>query len=308
VSTLMIVLVVVLVLAVAAATWAVQSNRRRVAVIGRASGGSSALDDVRSRIVLTEQKGDRAERMRETFERLVPDGLLEESNAGRLVRAGFDSAAAPAVYAFLRIVSALVLPGIALLFAPRDSMQIFALSVTAGVAMGLMLPPFVLVRMEAARQLRIRRSLPDVLDLLLVCVEAGVSLDAALLRVGKEMLGVHPELAEELLVVNRKTNAGMRREDALHGLFDRSGVEELRTLASSMIQSERWGSSIGRVLRVYSESLRRKRRHTAEKKAATAAPKMVVPMALFILPALFAVVGGPLVVGLAPLWAALGIK
>lgn len=306
-STLMIVLVVVLVIAVAAATWAVQANRRRVAVLGRVSGGS-AVDDVRTRIVLKEQKGDRSERIRETVERLVPDGLLEESNAGRLVRAGFDSAAAPAVYAFLRIVSALALPGLALLFAPRDSLQIFALSVTVGVAMGLMLPPFVLVRLEAARQLRIRRSLPDVLDLLLVCVEAGVSLDAALLRVGREMQNVHPELAEELLVVNRKTNAGMRREDALHGLFDRSGVEELRTLASSMIQSERWGSSIGRVLRVYSESLRRKRRHMAEKKAATAAPKMVVPMALFILPSLFAVVGGPLAVGLAPLWKALGIQ
>lgn len=306
-STLMIVLVVVLVVAVAAATWAVQANRRRMAVLGRASA-TTAVDEVRKRIVLAEQKSERGERLRETVEKVIPEGMLEESSAGRLVRAGFDSPAAPAVYAFLRIVSALLIPGVALLLAPRDSYQIFALSVAVSVALGLMLPPFVLVRMEGARQLRIRRSLPDVLDLLLVCVEAGVSLDAALLRVGREMQGVHPELAEELLVVNRKTNAGMRREDALHGLFDRTGVEELRTLASSMIQSERWGSSIGRVLRVYSESLRRKRRQMAEKKAAIAAPKMVVPMVLFILPALFAIVGGPMVVGLQPLWEALGMR
>lgn len=303
----MIILIVVFVVAVAAATWAVQANRRRMAVIGRASG-TLAVDEVRNRIVLAEQKSDRSERLRETFAKLVPEGMVEETNAGRLVRAGFDSAAAPPIYAFLRIVSALAIPGAAVLFAPRDDTTIFAASMAVSVAFGLMLPPYVVTRLEARRQLRVRRSLPDCLDLLLVCVEAGVSLDAALLRVGREMLGVHNELAEELLVVNRKTNAGMRREDALHGLFDRTGVEELRALASTMIQSERWGSSIGRVLRVYSESLRRKRRQTAEKKAATAAPKMVVPMVLFILPALFAVIGGPMMIGVQPLWDALGVK
>ncbi len=304
-STSLIALIVILVLAVSAAVWAVQSNRRRATVIGRATG-HSVVDEVRSRIILSNEEDSRAERIRETIERVLPEGLLAETNAGRLVRAGFDSPAAPAIYAFLRVVSALALPALALALAPRDSFQIFAASDAVGVAMGLMLPPFMLLRMEKGRQTRIRRSLPDSLDLLLVCVEAGVSLDAALLRVGREMLGVHPELANELLVVNRKTNAGMRREDALHGLFDRTGVEELRTLASSMIQSERWGSSIGRVLRVYSESLRRKRRQVAEKKAATAAPKMIVPMALFILPALFAVIGGPMMIGLGPVWDALG--
>jgi tight adherence protein C len=152
---------------------------------------------------------------------------------------------------------------------------------------------------------RVRKSLPDCLDLLLVCVEAGVSLDAAVLRVGREMASLHPELSNELLVVNRRTNAGMRREDALHGLYKRTGVEELRTLASSMIQSEKWGSSIGKVLRVYSDSLRRKRRQTAERKAAVAAAKMIFPLALLILPALFAVVGGPILLGLRPVLDAL---
>ena len=99
-------------------------------------------------------------------------------------------------------------------------------------------------------------------------------------------------------MMNRRMNAGMRREDALHGLYDRTGVQELRSLGANMIQSERWGTSIAQVLRVYSESLRRKRRQAAEKKAAVAATKMIFPLALFILPALFAVIGGPAVIGL----------
>jgi tight adherence protein C len=96
--------------------------------------------------------------------------------------------------------------------------------------------------------------------------------------------------------VSRKTNAGMTREDALRGLWDRTGVDELRTLVAALVQSEKWGSSSARVLRVSAETLRRKRRHAAERKAATAPLKMIVPMALFIFPALFVVVLGPAVI------------
>jgi tight adherence protein C len=193
-----------------------------------------------------------------------------------------------------------VFPALTLAFVSRDSEPLFIASVACAIGFGLMLPPYGLLRAERARKLRILRELPDCLDLLLVCVEAGVSLDSALLRVGHEMKQLHPELARELLVVNRKANAGMRRDDALHGLYVRTGVEELRALSSTMIQSERWGSSIGRVLRVYSESLRRKRRQSAERRAATAATKMIFPMVLCILPALFAIIGGPMVIGLGP--------
>jgi tight adherence protein C len=139
-------------------------------------------------------------------------------------------------------------------------------------------------------------------------VEAGVSLDAAILRVGREMLLLHPELSTEFLTMNRRMNAGMRREEALHGLYERTGVEELRALGSNMIQSERWGTSIAKVLRVYSEALRRKRRQAAEKKAAVAATKMIFPLALFILPALFAVIGGPAALAIGPVLDALGGK
>jgi tight adherence protein C len=107
------------------------------------------------------------------------------------------------------------------------------------------------------------------------------------------MAGLHPELAGELLVVNRRMNAGLARAEALQGLAKRTGVEELRGLAASMIQSEKLGSSIARVLRVYSETLRRQRKQAAEKRAAQATVKMIFPLALFMLPSLFAMLLGP---------------
>jgi tight adherence protein C len=146
------------------------------------------------------------------------------------------------------------------------------------------------------RQEKIKRSVPDALDLLVVCVEAGVSLDAAILRVAKEIRMAHPDLAHELAVVNRVTNAGLPRDAALKGLWQRTGVDDLKTLTSSMIQSEKWGTSIATVLRVASETLRRKRRQAAEKKAKMAPLKMTFPLLLFILPALFTVILGPAVV------------
>src|SRR5690606_27165293 len=116
---------------------------------------------------------------------------------------------------------------------------------------------------------------------------------AAVLRVAREMSVAHPALSEELLVVNRKVNAGVPRERALQGLYDRTGVDEVRALVSSMIQSERRDPSIATALRTYSESLRRKRRQHAEKKAGEAAVKMMIPLVFFLLPALFVVIIGP---------------
>jgi tight adherence protein C len=225
-----------------------------------------------------------------------------------LVQAGFESPQAPAIFALIRLVSALGLPGLAFALGPKDSTTMLIVSGGIGIALGLGGPSAVLSRLQRRRQDRIRKSIPDSLDLLLVCVEAGVSLDAAILRVGREMLALHPELSNEFLTMNRRMNAGMRREEALHGLFERTGVEELRALGSNMIQSERWGTSIAKVLRVYSEALRRKRRQAAEKKAAVAATKMIFPLAMFILPALFAIIGGPMAIAIGPVLDSLGGK
>jgi tight adherence protein C len=213
----------------------------------------------------------------------------------QLVHAGFDGLLAPSIYSVARVACVILVPVIALMVVPGGTvLQAFVIGVSAAF-IGLIVPVGYLMRAVRRRRERIRRSLPDALDLLVVCVEAGISLDAALLRVAKDMVYVHPELARELIIVNRKTNAGVTREVALRGLWDRTGVEEVRSLVSSLIQSEKWGTSSSRVLRVSAETLRRKRRFAAEKKAATAPIKMLIPMAVLIFPALFVVIMGPAV-------------
>lgn len=303
-STPLIIFVGMLLVAVSVAGWALVASHRRAVLLARATEPS--VRPQARRLVLHGTEATRAQRLHQTLAQLLPDWMLGETTAIRLVRAGFNASFAPAVYFVVRVGVAVVCAVAGVMFAPRDPALVYAASVAAAVAFGLMLPPYVLLRLERARQLEILRSVPDCLDLLLVCVEAGVSLDAAILRVGHEMEQMHPELAKELLVINRKGNAGIRRDEALHGLYERTGVEELRALSSTMIQSERWGSSIGRVLRVYSETLRRKRRQSAERRAATAATKMIFPMVLCILPALFAVIGGPMVIGLGPIFDVFG--
>jgi tight adherence protein C len=214
----------------------------------------------------------------------------------RLIKAGYDGPIAPLVYALVRVAALVGFPVLAFVFLRNATFMQSVVAAGAAAMVGLMLPPLVLYRLEAWRQERIRRSLPDALDLLVVCVEAGISLDAAIIRVARDLTFAHPELAEELMIVARKTNAGMTREDALRGLWDRTGVDDVRTLVASLLQSEKWGSSSSRVLRVSADTLRRRRRQAAERRAATAPIKMIVPMAIFIFPALFIVILGPAVI------------
>jgi tight adherence protein C len=192
---------------------------------------------------------------------------------------------------------------VVLLLAPKTTFARMLMYVTCSAIVAALVPMWYLVRAVRLRQEKIRRSLPDTLDLLVVCIEAGISLDAAILRVARELGGVHPGLAGELVIVNRKTNAGMSREDALRGLWARTGVHEIRTLVSHIIQGEKWGTSSGRVLRVYAETLRRMRRQAAEKKAATLPVKMLLPLGLFIFPSIFIVILGPAAMNVMKLFA-----
>lgn len=216
----------------------------------------------------------------------------------KLVMAGFDNPLAPLYFSMARVVTLIALPLITFVIVPKESFQLVMLTILVAALFGFLLPPGYLARAVRLRQEKIRRALPDALDLLVVCVEAGISLDAAILRVAREMLLAHREIALELAVVNRKTNAGVRRDEALRGLWERTGVEEIRTLVASLIQSEKWGSSSARVLRVSSETLRRKRRQSAEKRAAMAPNKMTIPLALLIFPALFIVILGPAMINI----------
>ena len=227
----------------------------------------------------------------------MPSGFgASSSGRDKLIFAGFDGSAAPILFSTFRIAALVLFPGFGLLLAPRDNALLFYLAPFIGLLIGVAGPQAILDRLVTSRQARISRSIPDALDLLVVCVEAGVSLEAAIVRVSRDMATVHPDLSLEFAQVVRRVNAGMARERALQGLYQRTGVDELRTLAASMIQCERLGTSIARVLRINADSLRLKRRQHAEKRAAEAALKMIFPLALFLLPALMVVILGPAVI------------
>ncbi|MEO7367302.1 MAG: type II secretion system F family protein [Gemmatimonadaceae bacterium] len=288
-------LIVLSVGAVAVAAWVQLREKSRQEVVERTLG-TSASTDVR-RAIRRGLPNEDQDSLRAKMLRKAPSvWSANQSIQGRLIQAGYDNPVAPLTYSMLRVLALVLFPMLVLILLHSRSFIQVIVSLVAAALIGLMLPPFVLLRLVSRRQDKVRRSLPDCLDLLVVCVEAGISLDAAILRVARDLTYVHPQLAGELLVVSRKTNAGMTREEALRGLWDRTGVEEVRTLVASLVQSEKWGSSSSRVLRVSAETLRRKRRHAAEKKAATAPLKMIVPMAIFIFPALFVVVLGPAVI------------
>jgi len=277
-------------LALAGYLW--QRERSRRDVMERVIG-ISAVPEVRHKILLPSAEADTASLKGKVLSKAPSVWAKNAGIQALLIQAGYDSPQAPLVYAFVRLVMVIAFPLVALFaFLDASAFQRVMYAILAGFV-GLVLPVWYLHRTVRLHQQKIRRSLPDALDLLVVCVEAGISLDAAILRVAKDMIFVHPELARELIIVNRKTNAGVTREEALRGMWDRTGVEELRTLVSSLIQSEKWGTSNSRVLRISSETLRRKRRQSAERRAATAPTKMVIPLALLIFPALFVVIMGP---------------
>jgi tight adherence protein C len=288
-------LIIIAVAAAAVALGLQLREKSRQEVVDRTLGVSANADirrAIRRGLGANEENSLRARMLRKAPSVWAQNETVQQ----RLVKAGYDGPIAPLVYSMVRVGVLIILPLLAFVLLPKTSFAKVLVGIIAGGMVGLMLPPFALLRLEARRQEQIRRSLPDALDLLVVCVEAGISLDAAILRVAKDLLLVHPQLAGELMVVSRKTNAGMTREDALRGLWDRTGVDEVRALVASLLQSEKWGSSSARVLRVSSETLRRKRRQAAERKAATAPLKMIVPMAIFIFPALFVVILGPAVI------------
>lgn len=160
-------------------------------------------------------------------------------------------------------------------------------------AFGFFLPRFFLKRMIKDRQRRITIALPDALDLTVICVEAGLALDQALMRVGKDLHHAHPDLSDEFHLVNLEMRAGKPRAEALRNLVDRTGVDDIRSLVGTLIQTDRFGTSVAQALRVHSDSLRTARRQRAEEQAAKTTIKMVPPLVLFILVPFLAVTVGP---------------
>lgn len=146
------------------------------------------------------------------------------------------------------------------------------------------------------RKHRIQLALPDALDLAVVCVEAGLGLDQALARIADEIDFSHPELADELRIRNMEINLGRSRTDALRNLANRTGVDDLKALVAILIQTDRFGTSIGQSLRVFADSMRVKRRQRAEERAAKVAIKMLFPLLFFVFPAVLVMIVGPAVI------------
>jgi tight adherence protein C len=172
------------------------------------------------------------------------------------------------------------------------------LAVSLPVLSGALIPDVWLARKSRNRKERIQLAIPDVLDLTVVCVEAGLGLDQALMRIGQEVRTGHPDLSEELRLYNLEVNAGRNRADALRNLGGRTDVEDLRSLTAVLIQTDRFGTSIAQSLRVFSESLRTKRRQRAEERAAKTTVKMVPVLVFFIFPSIFIVVLFPAVLAI----------
>jgi tight adherence protein C len=163
---------------------------------------------------------------------------------------------------------------------------------------GYLLPELWLMWRIQARQHRLRLALPDALDMLVICVEAGLGLDQSILRVAQELRITHPQLSEELQLVNMEMRVGKTRLEAMRELARRTGVEDIKALVAMLIQTERFGTSIAQSLRVHSDDLRVKRRQRAEEMSAKTTVKMVPPLVFFIFPALMVVILGPAVITL----------
>jgi tight adherence protein C len=213
----------------------------------------------------------------------------------RLVRAGYRHPSAPRYFQGARAVSIVVFGVLVVVVAGGTAGKLdnLLLALGAGLMLGYMAPGYYVGMAIRRRQHAIEKGLPNTLDLMVVCVEAGLGMDQTTLQVAKELQHAHPEICDEFTVMNLELRAGKRRVDALHNLADRTGVEDLKKLVAVLIQTDRFGTSIAQSLRGHAEYLRNMARQRAEEKAAKLAVKLVFPIFFCVLPSLFVVTIGP---------------
>ena len=216
----------------------------------------------------------------------------------RLMRAGLRGPNALKMLYGSKAILAVVLPAVAIILTANSDVDPGKkiLLVTASFAAGFFAPNEYVRLRAKRRQKNIRKGLPNALDLMVVCVESGLGLDQAIVQVAKELLFAHPEISQEFGLMNLEMKAGSRRADALRNLADRTGVEEVKKLVAVLIQADRFGTSIAQSLRGHSEFMRVQTRQMAEEKAAKLGVKLVFPIFFCILPSLFVVTVGPVLV------------
>lgn len=237
-----------------------------------------------------------AAQVAEPLEKLAPISAEKAKKLQKkLMYAGFLSPQATIIYRSLQFTFLISLPLITFLvwlsfgYAIRDSYKWLMLA----TFIGYVVPRQTLDNLVAGRQQRLRWGLADALDLMVVSIESGLGLNVALVRVGHEIKKVHPDISHEFELVNLEIQVGREREVAFRNLAERTGVDDLRSFCAILIQADRFGTSIARAVRVYSDSLRTKRRQRAEQAAQKAAVKLLLPLALFLFPTLFIIILGP---------------
>ena len=274
----------------ATALGARQEVRRRLLEAGPSGSGTATLGSLRT------------DRVQSAWLKLVNSvekhglSLVDTKDASLrqlLAAAGFTAPYAPRVYTFVRLVLVIGLPLLALVLfwlgGSSPSVLRLYLTLIVGAAMGLYLPSLYIRARAARRQREIINGFPDALDLMLVCVEAGLGLEAAFSRVGMEITTSHPRLAEQFGAVVLELRAGRSHEDALRRLADRSGADEIRAFSTLLIQSTKLGSSIAQTLRVYASEMREKRRMRAEERAHRLPVLISIPLVACMLPAMIGV-------------------
>jgi tight adherence protein C len=230
------------------------------------------------------------------------EGWEKSSLRVRFMGAGLRGAGWPVLFFSAKTLLALALPGLLMLYgflgATAVAGQKAQLVLVLSAALGYYLPNVLLALVIRSRQRELREALPDAVDLMTVCVEAGLALDAALTRAGEEMSLRSPALADELNLVTLELRVGSTREGALHNLALRTGVDDITTFVTMLLQSERFGTSVADSLRILSETMRDHRRQRAEEAAAKIPVKLLFPLVFFIFPALFLVLIGPALIGI----------
>ena len=263
-------------------------ERRRLRELA-ALGGEGALAGGGA-LTLTDTPDAMVKRIRS----MVPKSPKEMGRLQkRLTRAGYRSTSAAVYFAAAEIILPIVLALATIAWLGLTRGSIFAL-LAAGI--GYALPGFWLAMKTSKRQKEIQNGLPDALDLLIVCVEAGAGLDAAIVKASEELAISYPALAEELRLITTETRAGKPRLEAFRNFAARTGVEDVRSLVAMLVQTDKFGTSIAQALRTHAEVSRTKRRQRAEERAAKLGVKLVFPLVFCLFPALYVVVLGPAVI------------
>jgi len=273
-------------------------SRSRAVRMRMAELGLNEFDSLDERRRREQNRGRLREVLETVGERIAPDSWASGSLRAKLAHAGYREPTAVIFFLGIRITAAVSMFAVGLILAALAELNGILITLMGlwGWVFGWVIPGFILRTQVKKRQKEIQKALPDALDLLVICVEAGLGLNQALMRVAAEMRHHSTIMTDEIVLTNLQIRAGTPRDQAMMEMAYRTGVPDVRSLVTMLVQTERFGTSIARSLRIHADSLRTRRRQRAEEAAAKTTIKLVFPLAMCIFPALFVVILGPAII------------